>query len=174
MSASSSLSSSTTWQSSTIHHLLMSELAGVLDANFKTTGRENLTWLVGIKLQHGVGGEVTLSQEAYVDTLLNRFEMVNEPSNVEQRQAWARLPYKELVGGLIDAMNAIRPDIAYAVNQFPMSNFGTTHWRAAKRVLQYLKATKTAGLNSSKARRSLRQPSAHRPSTSRTHSPVTH
>eukprot|EP00873_Tetraselmis_striata_P039364 jgi/Tetstr1/459628/TSEL_004984.t1 len=58
------------------------------------------------------------------------------------------MPYQALVGSLLYAMVATRPDIAEAVSKLcrVMAKPEERHWQAAKRVLRYLKGTKTLGL----------------------------
>jgi hypothetical protein len=57
-------------------------------------------------------------------------------------------PYRELIGSLMYCMTATRPDIAYALGE--VSKFcaspTTAHWKAVKRILQYLKKTKRYGI----------------------------
>jgi hypothetical protein len=55
-------------------------------------------------------------------------------------------PYPQLIGALMYLMVCTRPDIAYALSVLARfmaeGRHTTTHWAAAKRVLQYLKRTK--------------------------------
>ena len=63
-----------------------------------------------------------------------------EPVNKEQ--------YQSLIRGLTYAVTATRPDLAHAlgtVNQF-CSNPGEEHWKAAKRILRYIKETIDYGI----------------------------
>ena len=57
-------------------------------------------------------------------------------------------PYREAVGALMWAATMTRPDVAYAAHQLGKfnDNPGPTHWRAAKRALQYLWQTKDIGI----------------------------
>jgi hypothetical protein len=58
------------------------------------------------------------------------------------------IPYRELVGGFVWLATATRPDLAFTVcvlSRF-LDNLGLPHWNAAKRVLQYLKGTRTLAL----------------------------
>ncbi|POM81571.1 Hypothetical protein PHPALM_436 [Phytophthora palmivora] len=48
--------------------------------------------------------------------------------------------YRELIGSLLYIANATRPDISYAMSPREM------HWRAALRVIHYLKGTSTHGI----------------------------
>ncbi|KAG3230861.1 hypothetical protein PI124_g24042 [Phytophthora idaei] len=62
------------------------------------------------------------------------------------------VPYRSAVGGLMYLMVATRPDLAAAVGV--LSQFAAdpcpTHWQALKRVLRYLQATPTHGLEFSR------------------------
>ncbi|XP_055623253.1 uncharacterized protein LOC129766690 [Toxorhynchites rutilus septentrionalis] len=54
-----------------------------------------------------------------------------------------KVPFKEVVGSLLYAAQATRPDIAFAVNlvsQFS-ANPGRQHWEAVKRIMRYLRGT---------------------------------
>jgi hypothetical protein len=66
-------------------------------------------------------------------------------------------PYRELVGSLQYVSMTTRPDITHAVSQLSrhLNNFDETHWRAAKKVLRYLKGTKDIGIHYSKDGESL-------------------
>ena len=54
------------------------------------------------------------------------------------------IPYASTVGSLIYAQVCTRPDIAYIVGVLGryLSNPGMDHWKAAKRVMRYLKRTR--------------------------------
>jgi hypothetical protein len=112
------------------------------------------------------GIEFTQDVEKQTITILGRFNMENckgvtTPINPneklskemclkteEEKKAVEKLPYQSLVGSLMYLAVSTRPDIAHAVSmlsQFNM-NFGEQHWRAAKRVLRYLKNTENLGL----------------------------
>jgi hypothetical protein len=58
------------------------------------------------------------------------------------------MPYRELIGSLMYAAIGTRPDIAFAVSMLSqfMANPGKVHWKAAVRVLRYLKGTREHGL----------------------------
>lgn len=59
-----------------------------------------------------------------------------------------RLPYRELVGCLTYLASSTRPDISFIVSSLGQFNnkFDESHWKAAKRVLRYLKGTRNLGL----------------------------
>ena len=58
------------------------------------------------------------------------------------------IPYQELIGGLMYLSMATRPDITHAVSYLSQfsSCFRESHWKAAKRVLCYLKGTRDLNL----------------------------
>ena len=60
--------------------------------------------------------------------------------------------YVSLIGSLMYAAVATRPDIAFAVNRLASFTANPTmcHWTAAKHVLRYLKGTKNIGITYSK------------------------
>lgn len=101
---------------------------------------------------------ITLSQSDYVDKLLERFGMTDcKPANtpietkctltrpeIIDEQMMREIPYQSLIGGLLYLAISTRPDIAFAVSFLSQFNsfYNQTHWKAAKRVLRYLKGTK--------------------------------
>ena len=110
---------------------------------------------LGIKIEQE-RNQVRLSQAGYIKSLLEKFQMENCNPVSTPMAAGAKLvpteqddsgsgsfPYRELIGGLMYAATGTRPDIAHAVSA--LSQFSVrpseAQWRAAKRVLRYLKGT---------------------------------
>ena len=58
------------------------------------------------------------------------------------------IPYQELIGGLMYLCMGTRPHITHAVSYLSQfsSCFRESHWKAAKRVLRYLKGTRDLNL----------------------------
>ncbi|KAJ7962614.1 Retrovirus-related Pol polyprotein from transposon TNT 1-94 [Quillaja saponaria] len=103
-----------------------------------------------------------LSQRAYIDRVLDRFNMHKcKPGDVPvvkgdrfsldqcpvndfQREFMKNVPYASAVGSLLYAQVCTRPDIAFAVGVLGryQSNPGPEHWVAAKKVMRYLQRTK--------------------------------
>ena len=54
------------------------------------------------------------------------------------------VPYASLVGSLMYAQVCTRPDFAFVVDVLGryLSDPGLSHWKAAKKVMQYLQGTK--------------------------------
>ncbi|XP_074308032.1 secreted RxLR effector protein 161-like [Silene latifolia] len=61
-----------------------------------------------------------------------------------EREEMTKYPYASLVGSLMYAQVCTRPDISHVVGMLGrfQSNPGIAHWKAAKKVLRYLKGTR--------------------------------
>ncbi|KAL3835280.1 hypothetical protein ACJIZ3_003671 [Penstemon smallii] len=102
-----------------------------------------------------------LSQERYIEKVLQRFNMGNakvvstplalhfklsmkqSPSTDEEKAYMQKIPYASAVGSLMYAMVCTRPDIAHAVgivSRF-LSNPGKEHWEAVKWIMRYLRGS---------------------------------
>ena len=98
---------------------------------------------------------ITLDQEQYARSILKNFFMedceacptpMEEGTNgtlLKTEGVDERYPYRNLIGSLMYLYQGTRPDLSFAINT--LSRFNTSykqeHWRAAKRVLRYLKGT---------------------------------
>jgi len=69
---------------------------------------------------------------------------VEEPKDMDM----SRIPYREAIGMLMYLTISTRPDIMYAVTYLAryVSDPGPVHWNAVKRVLRYLRGTRTHGI----------------------------
>lgn len=105
--------------------------------------------------------EVTLNQRQYITDMLHRFNLTSakpaptplssgyrpsktdSPSTDNEAREMAQVPYRSLIGCLMYAAIATRPDISFAVGALSKfnANPGKTHWREAKRILRYLSGT---------------------------------
>lgn len=102
---------------------------------------------------------VLLSQKKYISDLLHRLSMDNASSVLTPMVVTPKLTatdghsftdvhlYRQAVGALQYICFA-RPDITYIVNKVSqfMNSSQDIHWKAAKRILRYLKGTITHGL----------------------------
>lgn len=124
-------------------------------------------WLLGIKVERDWElGTIALSQHAYIDAILARFNFDDlkpsaipmdpavpllksqSPTTLADIAKMRNVPYREAVGSLMYAAMGTRPDIAFAtstVAQF-LENPGSVHWEAVKRIFRYLKGTKELSL----------------------------
>lgn len=124
----------------------------------KDLGKAEL--ILGMRIMQDDTG-IKLSQEKYVDKILRNFGMTDckaasTPTATGQTLTKPgsehipdpRIPYQNLIGSLMYLSVCTRPDIAYAVNHLSQFNscYTEEHWTAAKRVLRYLKGTKSQGL----------------------------
>ncbi|CAI7816528.1 unnamed protein product, partial [Closterium sp. NIES-54] len=104
---------------------------------------------------------ITLSQSHYIGQILEKFEMaqaspVATPLPLGHQLApptspsSSTRPYAELVGSLMYAMMCTRPDLAYPISVLARfvgtSRHTEVQWKAAKRVLRYLRGTKDHAL----------------------------
>jgi hypothetical protein len=106
-------------------------------------------------------GTITISQRPYLERILQRFGMsdcnpkytplpvgvnlslTNCASTDEDRRFMADKPYREVLGSVMWAQVASRPDLSFAVNLLArfQINPGPDHWKALMHVLAYIKAT---------------------------------
>ena len=102
-----------------------------------------------------------LSQEKYIEKVLNRFNMKDAksvstplaahfklsadlcPCDDKEKEEMSKIPYASAVGSLMYAMVCTRPDIAHSVGVVSrfLANPGKKHWEAVKWILRYLKGT---------------------------------
>ena len=128
-----------------------------LAAKYKITNLGAARQFLGIEIQRGGGGEISLCQRAFINSVLKRFHMENAhgastPMDVHVKLDLAEsrgerevdpTDYQAIVGSLMYIALETRPDIPYAVSALSRYNSRpfTSHLTAAKRVLRYLKPT---------------------------------
>lgn len=105
-------------------------------------------------------GVMALSQKGAIARLLEKFQMQNCSSvatpitNVKDlyyhndAKLESNFRYRQLIGSLMFVMLGSRPDLAFTVTVLSrfLENPHQNHWKAAKRVLRYLKGTKDLAL----------------------------
>ena len=142
---------------------LLHDTKKFLSKNFEMKDMGEATYVIGIEIfRDRSRGLLGLSQKAYIDRVLERFNMENCsdsvapiqkgdkfslmqcPKNEWERKEMERIPYASAVGSLMYAQTCTRPDISFAVGMLGryQSNPGMDHWKAAKKVMRYLKGTK--------------------------------
>ena len=146
---------------------LIADYKQKLNERYSLTDLGPVHWLLGIKItRNREARTLSLSQIAYIDTILSRFSLsdakplaspispgttlskADAPSDATEMTQMKKIPYREAVGSLMYAAVATRPDITFAIStlsQF-LENPGLVHWEAVKRVLRYLSGTKTHAL----------------------------
>ena len=133
-----------------------------LSSNFEMKDMGEAAFILGVKIQRDRSKKLlTLSQEQYIQKILERFHMQSCkpidnpiakgeglsldmcPKTPAERAEMKNVPYASAVGSLMYAMMCTRPDICYAVGLVSryQSNPGRNHWKAVKRILRYLKGT---------------------------------
>ena len=120
---------------------------------------------LGIRITFSEDG-ITLDQEAYIETVLARFNMQDSkatstpmntaikltskmsPQTEEELEQMANIPYQEAEGCLMYLAQCTRPDILFAVNQLSRynTNPGSSHWQAVKHLMRYLRGTSSMKL----------------------------
>lgn len=141
---------------------LMTKLKSQLQGMFEVTDLGDPSKIVGIELSRDrAAGTLTLTQTRYIEGVLEKYGMrdanaVKTPLDPgcklskahSERDGSNQNSYATLIGHLMYASIATRPDITYAVNRLASftSNPQLEHWTAAKRVLRYLAGTRNAGI----------------------------
>ena len=121
---------------------------------FRIQTLEHLSWYLGLGIEI-TETHLVISQEAYIDKLLDRFGMtdchaVSTPMDKYVFNVGASppvtkgTPFRELLGGLNHLCCFSRPDGLFATFFLARYQSGPTiaHWNALKRVLRYFKGTK--------------------------------
>ena len=127
-----------------------------LEATFHMEDRRRLQRFLGLRIRREEG-KVTVDQERYIETMLERFQMdqckpsrtpvdlnlkiqtaQNGDEEVDQRI------YRSLVGSLLYLAKQTRPDIMFTVNILSRHMNAPTkqHWMCGKRLLRYLQGSK--------------------------------
>src|SRR6266481_2436669 len=97
------------------------------------TDMGDIHWLLGVEVKHDQQKHtMTLSQHAYIDTILTHFNLTNanpvsvlmepglqlshehSPSTAAEKAEMADVPYREAIGSLIYTAVGTRPDITFA------------------------------------------------------------
>jgi hypothetical protein len=134
-----------------------------LRGRYEISDLGELHWLLGIEVKRDRAARtISLSQKAYIETILKEFNLDNAtalsvpaepgavlgahqcPKTPADFKAMENVPYARGVGKLTYYYVATGPQIGYIVcilAQF-MSNPGRAHWEALKRVMRYLKGVK--------------------------------
>ena len=142
---------------------LLHETKRMLSNNFDMKDLGEASFVLGIEIHRNRSrGLLGLSQRAYVDRILERFNMqqcklgiapVCKGDNLSLSQCphsdfekaqMKNVPYASALGSIMYAQVCIRPDIAFAIGLLGIyqSNPGHDHWVAAKKVMRYLKRIK--------------------------------
>lgn len=140
----------------------MSELKVALKNRYKMKDMGELSYILGISvIQDKTNKCVYLHQKHYIEAVLQKYGMdkanpVTTPADANvklQKNDGVSKPvnpgtYQSIVGSLLYAAMATRPDIAQAVSAVSKFNAepNTAHMTAVKRILRYLKGTANLAL----------------------------
>jgi hypothetical protein len=124
-------------------------------------------YILGIKIYRDRSKRlIGLSQDAYIDKILNRFNMQDSkkdflpmshgitlskkqcPTDLDEQERMRAIPYASAIGSIMYAMICTCSDVSYALSVMSryQSNYGEAHWTSVKNILKYLKRTKEAFL----------------------------
>ncbi|KAL2345957.1 hypothetical protein Fmac_007242 [Flemingia macrophylla] len=132
---------------------LIEEFKGGMKEAFEMTDLRKMSFFLGMQVQQD-RGEVFISQEKYAKEILRKFKMEEcKPSAtpMNQKEKFSiedgaekvdEKLYRSLIGCLM-YLTATRPDITYAVSLLSryMHCASQIHFKAAKRILRYIKGT---------------------------------
>ena len=135
----------------------------MLNEKFDMTDLGEVKSILGMSVERNrAKGVLTINQSAYLQSALERFGMADcnpvstpmEPGKhyektPDDEEGFNTREFQALIGSLVYASIATRPDISEAVGKLSqhMSRPNKEHWAAAKRVLRYIKGTLQFGLN---------------------------
>ncbi len=143
----------------------MSDMKSILASRFKMTDMGELHYCLGVTIERSVDC-LWLHQKQYISSMLKKYgmseaAMVSTPADISvklekddgQSKDVNSSIYQSMVGSLLYAAMATRPDIAQAVGVVSKFNSKPTqaHQTAVKRILRYLKGTMDLALRYSKS-----------------------
>lgn len=144
-------SSKTCQMKSVIKEKLMEE--------FDITDLGTADCVLGMKIIRTHDGNILLNQSSYIKRILEKFNMFNCKPAATPMEVGLKLQkgdcqncnfdYRSLIGYLMYLAVCSRPDIAHSVSYLSQFNncYSEEHWKAAKRILRYLKGTIDFSLN---------------------------
>ena len=135
---------------------VISDVEKALDATFHMKDRGRLHGFLGLRIRREEG-EVTVDQERYIETMLERFQMdqckpSRTPTDLNLRFQTAQNGdeevdqgiYRILVKSLLYLTKHTKPDIMFTVNILSRHINAPTnqHWMCGTRLLRYLQSSK--------------------------------
>ena len=134
-------------------------LLASLNKNFPTNDLGECTWYDGCGIERDVDlGTIKLSQEAYIESLMKRFD-VQSISDIpaspgadlgpkQDDEPGGDWPVREAIGSLMWLSTMIRPDITNAVRAVARYAHQPTErlWQAIKKILSYLNGTRSLAI----------------------------
>ena len=142
---------------------MLESVKSSLRKSFSMKDLGDAAYILGIRIYRDRSKRlIGLSQEMYIDKVLNRFNMQNSkrgflpmahginlsknqcPTTTDERDKMSDIPYASAIGSIMYAMICTRPDVSYAlsVTSRYQADPGEGHWTAVKNILKYLRRTK--------------------------------
>jgi hypothetical protein len=133
---------------------------------YKMKDLGNIDHILGCTVDRNDLGEYSINQKQYTKDVISKYfhdntVTVNNPTDVNiilssnmnaisecDIEYMKELPYREAIGSLLWLSMGTRPDITYAVSQVAKFNSepGPQHWKAVKRIFQYLQQSTELGI----------------------------
>ncbi|GJX80511.1 retrotransposon protein, putative, ty1-copia subclass [Tanacetum coccineum] len=141
----------------------LKEVKDYLGKCFSMKDLGEAAYILGIKIYRDRSKRlIGLSQSAYIDKILKKFNMHNSKkgylpmevkhelsnemcaSTPEEVAYMKKVPYASAVGSILYAVRCTRPDVAFAQNLVSryQQNLGKLHWAVVKHILKYLRNTR--------------------------------
>jgi hypothetical protein len=141
---------------------MMESIKTSLRKSYSMKDLEEGAYILGIKIYRDRSKRlIGLSQDAYIDKILNRLNMQDSkkgflpmshgitlsmkrcPTDPDEQERMRVIPYASAIGSIMYAMICTRPDVSYALSVMSMyqSNYGDAHWMIVKNILKYLRRT---------------------------------
>jgi hypothetical protein len=146
---------------------MMEVVKSSLRKSFSMTNLGEAVYILDIKIYRDrLKRLIGLSQDAYIDKILNRFNMQDSkkdflpmshgislskkqcPLEHDEQERMREIPYASIIGSIMYAMLCTRQDVSYALsatNRY-QSNYGEAHCTILKNIVNYLRRTKEAFL----------------------------
>jgi hypothetical protein len=143
--------------------LMMEVVKSSLRKSFSMKDLGEATFILGIKINRDRPKRlIGLSQDAYIDKILNQFNMQDSkkgflpmshgitlikkqcPLEPDEQERMRTIPYDSAIGSIMYAILCTCPDVSYALSATSryQSNYGATHWTIVKNILMCLRRTK--------------------------------
>lgn len=127
-----------------------------LEEEFSARNMGNPTTFLGLQMTD-INGEIKLNQTNLINKLLKVFNMQNckgaqtpmeRGFQIPENENIIDVPFRQLIGSLMYLSTCTRPDIMFSVAYLSrvLDKPSETTWKAGKRILRYLQATKDIGL----------------------------
>ena len=136
-----------------------------LTTAFKTSRADDNNVYIGIRCRQLAAHLRLLDQERYVIDMLHLYgfsnlrpvatpcsgtQLTKEQCPIEQseKDAMAKVPFRQIIGSLRYLEQCTRPDISFALNRLSryQVNPGPVHWNELKHLVRYVSGTKSHGL----------------------------